>query len=73
MSENAKVREFPQEELFDDLVGDAEYVQAAQWRLFIDPTGDLPGKHVLLVLGRSWTLISAEEFKRLAERILRQL
>jgi hypothetical protein len=67
------VSEFPREEDLADLVGDAQYVQQARWRLFLDLDGELSGKSVLLVLGGSWTILPAAEFRRLAERILRQL
>jgi hypothetical protein len=59
---------------YEDLeLEDHNYRQDVRWRLFIDPTGELPGKQVLVSMGEFWTLLSADDFRALAERILRQL
>lgn len=64
---------YPKIEELRELVGDGVYVEDAQWRVFEDLDGELPGRNVLLVLGGSWTILSAETFKQMAERVLPQL
>jgi len=59
---------------YEDLtLDDEKYREEVRWRLFEDPTGELSGKNVLLSMGEFWTILSAQDFRTLAERILRQL
>lgn len=59
---------------YEDLtLDDAKYCEEVRWRLFEDPNGVLPGKNVLMSMGEFWTMLSADDFRTLAERILRQL
>lgn len=69
----------PREEVLEDLVAGRTYREEAGWRLFREirddgTTGDM---QVLLTLGPPetgfWTLLGSAEFRRLAERVLRQL
>lgn len=65
---------FPREEKFDELIGDASYVEAGiRWRLFKDLTGGMQGMQILIVLGNQYTLLNGAQFRAIAERILRQL
>jgi hypothetical protein len=65
--------DFPREESLGDLVGNRPYSQGIHWRVFKDLDGDLPGTNVLVVTDSSWTMISATDFRAMAERILKQL
>jgi len=65
---------FPRIELISELVGDeANYVDGIRWRVFKDIDGDLPGTNVLVIAGNNWTIVTADDFRRMAERILPQL
>jgi hypothetical protein len=59
---------------YEDLeLNDANYRENVRWRLFIDPTGELPGRNVLMSMGEYWTILNGDEFRRLTDRILKQL
>jgi hypothetical protein len=64
----------PSEVDMDELVGDREYVEGARWSVFVnlDPA-EPPGRNVLIVLGDRWTVLRADDFRMLAQRILPQL
>ena len=62
---------FPRYE--DVELDDTNYREEVRWRLFVDPSDEPSGKQVLVSMGEFWTVLSADEFRRLAERILRQL
>lgn len=64
---------FPREEALTDLVGERTYSEYTNWRVFRDLDGEMPGVNVLIVLGDSWTMISAADFLATAERIQRQI
>jgi len=66
---------FPKHE--DLALDDANYREEVRWRLFIDESGGrmhaAEGKNVLISMGEYWTVLSAADFRAMAERILRQL
>ena len=59
---------------YEDLdLEDANYRGDVRWSLFIDPSEAMPSKSVLIRMGEFWTVLDGPDFRRMAERLLRQL
>jgi hypothetical protein len=72
--DNGERPAFPRLEWIAELVGDRTYyAEGIRWRVFLDMDNAEDGKQVLVTLGSGWTILSGQDFLKLAQRIVPQL